>query len=174
MMSLLRSLWDRWQAGRDPLAYARRLGVRVGDGCRLVSVSKMTFGSEPYLVALGDHVEVAAEVSFLTHDGGAWIFRDQLPDLDIFGNIVVGNNVFIGRRVILLPGSRIGNNCVIGAGAVVKGTLIEGGVYAGVPARRLGAIDSYKDKLVQESLNTKRLSRTDKRELLERHFLKDE
>lgn len=34
--------------------------------------------------------------------------------------ISVGNNVFVGARSVILPGTFIGDNCIIGAGAVVK------------------------------------------------------
>lgn len=161
-----------WLARRNPVAFARRLGVKVGSGCKLVSVSGSTFGSEPYLVEIGDHVEVAGEVCFLTHDGGAWIFRKELPELDVFGAVKVGNNVFIGRRATILPGTEIGDNCVIGAGSVVRGKLEAGGVYAGVPVRRIRSIEEYKEKLVSVSLNCKQLSGAEKKNFLIKHFAK--
>lgn len=161
-----------WLARRNPIAFARRLGVKVGNGCKLVSVSGSTFGSEPYLVEIGDHVEIADEVCFLTHDGGAWIFRKELPELDVFGAVKVGNNVFIGRRATILPGTVIGDNCVIGAGSVVRGNLESGGVYAGVPARRIRSIEEYKEKLVSVSLNCKQLSGAEKKNFLIKYFAK--
>ncbi len=48
---------------------------------------------------------------------------------------VIGDDVWIGHRVIILPGAKIGNGCVIGAGAVVTGTIPDYSVAAGVPAR---------------------------------------
>ncbi|MEG2417414.1 MAG: DapH/DapD/GlmU-related protein [Eubacterium sp.] len=50
----------------------------------------------------------------------------------------IGNNVFIGTRSLILLGSRIGDNVIIGAGSVVTGAIPGGGVYAGVPAKRIG------------------------------------
>ncbi len=97
----------------DPIGYARSIGVRVGKDCRLIGVH---FGSEPFLVTLGDHVS-AADVTFITHDGGIWVFRDTSPEVELFGPITVGNNVFLGAGVRVLPGVTIGDNVVIGAGA---------------------------------------------------------
>jgi carbonic anhydrase/acetyltransferase-like protein (isoleucine patch superfamily) len=50
----------------------------------------------------------------------------------------VGHDVWIGDRVTILAGIRIGTGAVIGAGAVVTKDLEPYGIYAGVPARRIG------------------------------------
>lgn len=50
-------------------------------------------------------------------------------------DVRIGNGVWIGSNVTVLPGSEIGDNCIIGAGAVVRGKLKPNGVYAGVPAK---------------------------------------
>ena len=49
--------------------------------------------------------------------------------------IVIGDNCWIGAKVTILDGVRIGNSCVIAAGAVVKGEFPDHCVIAGVPAR---------------------------------------
>lgn len=49
--------------------------------------------------------------------------------------VKIGNGVWIGSNSTILPGCEIGDNCIIGAGAVVKGKLEPNGVYVGVPAR---------------------------------------
>ena len=59
---------------------------------------------------------------------------------DIYDNLVtkpviIGKNVFVGCNSIILKGTRIGDNCVVGAGSVVSGTFASGCVIAGNPAR---------------------------------------
>ena len=54
--------------------------------------------------------------------------------------IRVGNNVWIGGNVIVLPGVSIGDNCVIGAGSVVTRDIPSGTVAAGNPCRVLKKI----------------------------------
>jgi acetyltransferase-like isoleucine patch superfamily enzyme len=50
--------------------------------------------------------------------------------------INIGNNVWIGCRVLVLKGATITDNCIIGANAVVKGSLEDGNtLYAGSPLK---------------------------------------
>ena len=51
--------------------------------------------------------------------------------------IVIGNNCWIGAKVTILDGTKVGNSCVIAAGAVVKGEFPDHCVIGGVPARIL-------------------------------------
>lgn len=54
--------------------------------------------------------------------------KERLP-------IVIGNDVWIGRRVIIMPGVKISDGCIIGAGAVVTKDVPPYCVVAGVPAK---------------------------------------
>lgn len=156
---------------KDPVAYARKIGVQVGNQARLIGITGGTFGQEPYLVKLGDHVTVTGRVQFITHDGGVWVFRDELPDIDIVAPIKVGNNVFIGFGSIVLPGVTIGDNVVVGAGAVVTNDLPSNTVVAGTPARVLMSLADYKEKLIKSPFRIDAIPRDRKREFLE-HLLK--
>lgn len=49
--------------------------------------------------------------------------------------VVIGKNVFIGCNSIILKGTVLGDNCVVGAGSVVSGQFESGCVIAGNPAR---------------------------------------
>ncbi len=49
--------------------------------------------------------------------------------------VSIGNGVWIGGGAIILPGVKIGDNCVIGAGAVVTKDVADNTVVAGNPAR---------------------------------------
>lgn len=53
------------------------------------------------------------------------------------GKVEIGNNVWIGDNCIILPGVKIGNGAVIGAGSVVTRDIPSYSVSAGVPARHL-------------------------------------
>ena len=142
---------------RDPVAYARSLGVTVGDGVRIIGMDDRTFGSEPFLVSIGDHVTVTGQVQFITHDGGVWVFRNSEPDIQCFRPICVGSNVFIGLRSLILPGVTIGD-------------VPSNSVAAGVPARVVGTVEAYREK-VDPYLVPKTWSSYDQmRALLERKY----
>ena len=148
-MTTLGKLIDLWRIRRDPVRWARSQGVRIGDDCRLIDLRRGTFGSEPFLVTLGNHVTVTAGVRFITHDGGVWVFRQKYPDVDLLGPITVGSNVFIGTGAILMPGVTVGDNSVVAAGAVVAKSVPSGVVAAGVPARPIKTIEEYWERSVR-------------------------
>lgn len=152
---------------RDPVAWARLQGVRIGARARLLGVGPGTFGSEPYLISLGDHVTVTSGVRFVTHDGGVWVLRDEFPDIDVFGVIQVGNNVFIGVGATILPGVTIGDNVVIGAGAVVNREVPPNSVAAGVPARVVTDLNTYREKSLAKCIRTKGMDRDAKRKAID-------
>ena len=160
-----------WMAKTNPVRFARELGVQIGNDCRLIGVSASTFGSEPYLVKIGDHVTVTGGVRFVTHDGGVWVFRHIHPDLDVVAPITIGDNVFIGLNAILLPGVNVGNNSVIGAGAVVTRDIPSDCVAVGVPARPICSIEAYWRKVEQKALFIRSLPQDEKRALLRNRFL---
>ncbi len=55
------------------------------------------------------------------------------------GGIIIGDDVWLGANVVVLDGANIGQGCVIAAGSVVRGTLEPYSIYAGTPAKRVGA-----------------------------------
>jgi acetyltransferase-like isoleucine patch superfamily enzyme len=164
--SILSKLRTRRFMGEDPVGYARSLGVRVGDRCRLLDLNGGTFGSEPWLITIGDHVTITTGVHFVTHDGGVWVFREEHPDADLFGPIAVGNNVFLGLNVTLMPGITIGNNVVIGAGAIVTRDIPGDSVAVGAPAKVVMTLAEYWAKVEPRLSNTGRMLGDEKRAFL--------
>ncbi len=146
LVGLLKGLWNRVRVKRDPAAFFRSQGAQVGERCRFISPQQGTLGGEPWLVSLGNHVTVTSEVRFITHDGGVWVFRDEHPEVELYGRITVGDNVFLGLGCTLMPGVTIGDNAIVAARAVVTRDVPAGTIVGGIPAVPLGTIEAYWEK----------------------------
>ena len=110
------------------------------------------FGSEPYLIEIGCNVTITEGVKFITHDGGVAVLRSEFPGLNVFGPIKIHDNCFIGVDSIIMPGTKIGPNAVIGAGSVVTKDVPPNSVVAGVPARVLFDLDEYTRKALEKGV----------------------
>ena len=156
----------------DPAARGRLLrqtGAHIGEGCVMLTKD---LGTEPYLVTIGDHVWVATGCLFVTHDTATWALGEERPTCG-FAPITIGSWCFIGARAILLPGTRIADNCVGGAGSVVRGAFPARSVITGVPGRVTGSIDDYAVKACERELPLTHGNRSELRAQLEAHLLSD-
>ncbi len=148
----------------------KKYGVKMGGNCQIFG--GVSFGSEPYLISLGNNVKITANNQFITHDGGINVLRnmDLLPNADKFGQIKVGNNVFIGLRCIIMPGVTIGDNVVIGAGSVVTKDIPSNSVAAGVPCKVIKPISEYYDSLKEVADYTKKMNPKEKKDYLTQKY----
>ena len=85
-------------------------------------------------VTFGDNVFVAPNCGFYTA-GHPIDARERNRGLEYARPIMVGNNVWIGAGVSVLPGVTIGDNCVIGAGSVVNRDIPSNTLAAGNPCK---------------------------------------
>jgi acetyltransferase-like isoleucine patch superfamily enzyme len=170
LLRLIRKIVREYRNRLDPIAYAKSLGVRIGSGCRIYGASVGMFGSDPYLVTIGNNVHITRGVTFITHDGATLILRKEVPDLEITAPIEVGNDVYIGTNCIILPGVTVGNRCIIGAGSVVTRSVPDNTVVAGVPARLIKTTDEYLKSAMARSLHLGHLIGEKKESELRRHF----
>lgn len=111
--------------------YNKKATIKVGNNC-IVSYGVIFSCSKK--IEIGDNVWIGEYVSIRdsTHE-----FSTSLPlgsGNDFIDSIKIGNNVWIGRGSILLPGTIIGDNVVIGANSLVKGNFESNSLYAGAPA----------------------------------------
>ncbi len=128
----------------DNVEYYRSLGVKIGTGTQFVVYPKKddhpNFGSEPFLIEIGNDCLISFGCTFLTHDGSRkiclkFIDASKRKDIITWKKIKIGNNVFLGCHCIIMPGVTIGDNVVIGAGSVVTKNVPDGEVWAGNPAK---------------------------------------
>lgn len=141
-----------WMPRAGRVVVYRLAGIRAL-GANLLPGSRFT-GTD---VAIGAGTFVNGECYFDVGRGRLRIGRDCNlgPQVGMFGMthdlrddgsydrrsrhapVTVGDRVWIGARASILPGVTVGDGCVIAAGSVVTADCQPGGLYAGVPARRV-------------------------------------
>lgn len=167
VVSLIRKLIDKIFHRVSPVKYWRSKGCIIGRDAEIYNSA--SFGSEPYLITIGNHVRINAGVKLITHDGGVWVLRGlnkEYEDIDIFGRIAIGNNVHIGTNAIIMPKVSIGNNVIIGCGSIVTKNVPDNCIVAGIPATIIEDLSLYESKNKGRFLHTKKLSNQEKKRLL--------
>lgn len=142
--------------------YARSVGVTIGENC---VIGTKWFGTEPYLIEIGNRVQITNGVRFFTH-GGSWILRGKYPEFDFFGKIKIGDNVYIGNCAMIMPGVIIENNVLIAAGSVVTKSVPAGSIIGGNPGKVIGSVNDFKKKHLKYNTNTAKMGQIEKRGIL--------
>lgn len=121
------------------IEYLRSRGVQIGENVHLFNTN-IDF-CHGFLVSIGDNVTLTG-VTVLAHDAST-----QIPlGVSKVVRVKIGNNVFVGRGSIILPGVSIGDNCVIGAGSVVSNSIPSNSVAVGNPARVVSSYEEFVEK----------------------------
>lgn len=135
------------------IKYARKLGVKIGNDCRIYISA---WGTEPSLIEIGDNVTITSEVVLLTHDGASCLVKNNEGKRYYkYGAIKIADNVFIGYRSIIMPGVEIGSNVVIAAGSIVTKNVESNQVVGGNPAKQICAFDDFTKK-IKNNFNTEK------------------
>ena len=146
------------RTGSGRANYIREHGLfhSVGENCMFMFRKLPLY---PELISVGNNVHIASNVSFITHDvthnmlnhrGGAGKFKEYI------GCIEIGDNVFVGANTTILYNSGVPSDTIIGANSLVRKTLDQGGVYAGIPARYICSIDDFIGKRAEYSLKIRK------------------
>lgn len=110
------------------------IGARVNLGARCT----LWAGPSKGRLVIGDDVlfgpEVMVTAATYRFNDGAPVTEQAMDEADV----IIGNDVWLGTRAIILPGARIGDGAIIGAGALVRGNIPAGAIAVGTPARVVG------------------------------------
>ena len=117
-------------------------GAEIRAPEQLVIGAGSVIGDESKLDARNG-IEIGDNVNFST---GVWIWSEQHEvNSETFSvstktnkKVEIHNRVWLGSRVIVLPGVTIGEGAVVASGAIVTKDLVPFGIYAGIPAKKIG------------------------------------
>ena len=93
------------------------------------------------LCEIGKDVLIASNVFLSTENHGIDPMHNYQAQPLISKSIVIGNNCWVGEKVIILPGVRIGERSIIGAGSVVTKDIPPYSIAVGNPARVIKIFD---------------------------------
>ena len=118
--------------------------LRAGPGGKITLGDRVAINSHTRIyghggVTIGDDTQLGPGVTITTTD------HDFANDLEArFIPVTMGQRVWVGANVTILPGVEIGDHAVIGAGAVVSKSIPARAVAVGVPARVIKTVDDLR------------------------------
>ena len=96
----------------------------------------------PELIEIGDEFISAPGSIVLAHDASP-LFHKRKYRVE---KTIIGNRVFLGANSVVLPGVTIGDNVIVGSGAIVTKDIPSNVVVAGNPARVISTVEEYLNK----------------------------
>lgn len=146
--NLIKKMYFGYSNSDEFIGYLRKRGVTIGKQCKFYEPQSITIdNTRPFSIIIGNNVKITQNVTILTH-GFDWCVIKELTGeiLGSFGEVIIGNNVFVGIGSTILKNVHIGDNVIIGAGSVVTHDCNSNSVYAGNPARFIMSIEDYIQK----------------------------
>lgn len=135
--------------------FMKKVFAECGDNIRYQIRSVPLY---PELIKLGSNINVSSGVKLVTHDAIHAMYNametttDKMPE--IAQCIEIKDNVFIGVNCTILGNVIVGPNVIISANSLVNKDLEPGGIYGGVPAKRIGDFDAFWEKRRKEEFPT--------------------
>jgi maltose O-acetyltransferase len=110
--------------------------LKIGNNCY---INRNNLFDNKAEIKIGSNCLIGFDNKFLTVSHTVKNKKGNKKDQEtIFSRpIKIGENVWITTNCVILPGTEIGDNSVIGAGAIVRGKLESGWVYAGNPIKKI-------------------------------------
>lgn len=151
---IIRRLLGRGPTIDETILLLKKGGAHIGNRLNVYGSSLSIDMQFPFMLYIGDDVEITANVNILNHDY-SWSVIKAFNGLLLggVGPVHIGNNCFIGNNATILMNTYIGNNCIIGAGSVVTGKFPDNTVIAGSPARVICTLDEYIEKKRKRQLS---------------------
>jgi len=115
-------------------------GLQIGRGTFVARDAYLDPG-HPWLITIGEDSGLSPRTIVMVHDAS---MRRHI-DHTLIAPVVIGDRVFVGAGAIILPGTRIGDDSVIAAGAVVRGDIPPWSMVVGNPGKVVSDVQSVAD-----------------------------
>lgn len=145
----MKNRWFKWFRNRMSdgaqhmrIIYLRFAGVELGEDTFVsygawIDVARGT-------VRIGSRCQITNGCKILSHSAVEHRLHPETKKSEAV--TVIGDRVFIGMNAIVLANVRIGDDCIVGAGAVVTKDVPSGSVVGGNPARVIRRFDSLTNR----------------------------
>ena len=178
-MSFLKKLKLFWvnnigTSNKKKIKYLESEGAVIGKGTRL-NCKISSFGTEPYLIRIGENCLLAKDIDLITHDGAIKVLNSLGKfenNMDKMGPVIIGNNVYVGVGAFVMPNVHIGDNSIIGAGAIVTKDIPANSVAVGIPARVICSTEDYYNKCRDSLDDLNGMDQKQKRDYLINKYMK--
>ena len=136
------------------IKFLKKIGIKINGNPRYINFDVKFDSTENYsLIELNDNCVITGRTLILTHDYSiyhAYIGCNKItendPEFRKVGNVIIGENAFVGANCIILPNVNIGKNAIVGAGSVVTKDVPDNTIVAGNPANKIGTILNYVER----------------------------
>lgn len=145
---LKRVLFPNTYSSKAYIDYLKKNGVEIDQTSYIYSPNQTFIDIQnSFGLHFGKYCKIASGVKIINHDYSVSVCRRFFHNhVGQFRETIIGDNVFIGMNAIILPGSKIGNNTIIGAGAIVSGSFPDNCVITGNPAKVCCTLEEFYDK----------------------------
>lgn len=130
-----RKIIEIFPVGAMKNIYYKLLGMKIGENTLVGGIIK-----DPCVTEFGNNVTMGEYAIIYGH------IQDYSKRIITIGRIKIGNNCVIGAGAIIMPGATLQDNVVLAAGALVTQNQIleDGKTYAGIPAKEIIVADNTK------------------------------
>lgn len=110
--------------------------VTIGNGCQITNyVSILTHSSHDSIRIYGEH--------YIEH------WNKEMKTL-LHAPVEIGEYCFIGPHSVIMPGTKLGKGCIVGAFSFVSGTFEDYSIIRGIPAKTVGNSREGDEKIMEE------------------------